>query len=65
MSLTDIMSGSGLVHFAEAALLLFVLAFLLVVARTFAPGRRAELDRIRHLPLDDDDAPPPRSGATP
>ena len=60
MSLTDIMSASGLVHFAELALVLFVLAFLLVLARTFAPGRRAELERARRLPLENDHAPESR-----
>ena len=65
MSLTDVMSNSGLVFYAEVALILFVVAFLVIAARIFAPGRRAELDAASRLPLDDHDATTPRPGARP
>lgn len=54
MTLTDLMSGSGLVAFAEAALVLFLLAFAGVLVRTFAPARRAELENAGRMPLQDD-----------
>jgi cbb3-type cytochrome oxidase subunit 3 len=63
MTLTDLMSGAGLSGFAEAALLLFILAFAAIVFRIFAPGRRQEMDRAAQLPLDDGQASTPRSGS--
>jgi cbb3-type cytochrome oxidase subunit 3 len=57
MSLTDLMSGANLDGYAQVALLLFLLAFVIVVARLFAPGRRAFFDRAARLPLDDDTPP--------
>ena len=53
MSLTDVMSHAGLSGYAEVALVLFLIAFVVIVARTFAPGRRADHDRAARLPLDD------------
>ena len=53
MSLTDIMSSSGLVRFAEIALVLFVIAFvmaLVAIVRTSAP----DLEHTAGLPLDED-----------
>ena len=35
-------------------LVLFVLAFLLVLAYALAPANRATFDRARHVPLDDE-----------
>ena len=63
MILTDVMSGAGLSGYAEAALLLFLLAFALIVLRIFAPGRRREMDRAARLPLDDGQTLTPRSGS--
>lgn len=63
MSLTDIMSASGLVRYAEVALVLFFVAFLIVLGRTFAPGRRGEMERASRLPLTDQDGETPRPGA--
>jgi len=65
MTLTDLMSNSGLVIFAEVALILFFIAFLVVVARIFAPGRRREMDAASRLPLEDHDVITPRPGERP
>ena len=65
MTLTDLMSNSGLVIFAEIALALFFVAFVVVVARLFAPGRRQELEAAARLPLDDNQPAAPRPGAKP
>ncbi len=54
MSLTEIMSGAGLSRYAEVALVLFVLAFVLIVWRIYRPSRRTSLERQARLPLDDD-----------
>lgn len=62
MSLTEIMSASGLSRYAEVALVLFFVAFLLIVWRIFRPSKKREFDRAATLPLDEDHHPPPRSG---
>ena len=54
MSMTDVMSGSGLAIFAEVALVIFFLVFLGVVVRTFLPGQRRSQEQASRLPLDDD-----------
>jgi cbb3-type cytochrome oxidase subunit 3 len=58
MSLTEIMSNAGLSRYAELALLLFVFAFVLIIARLYRPSRRHELEQQAKLPLEDD--PPSR-----
>jgi cbb3-type cytochrome oxidase subunit 3 len=63
MSLTDVMSHAGLSHYAVAALVLFLLAFAAILWRTFAPGRRAEMDHDRLLPFDDETRESPTQGA--
>ena len=65
MSLTDLMSNSGLAVYAEVALILFFGAFLVIVARIFAPGRKAEMDAASRLPLDDQQIPTRGPGARP
>jgi cbb3-type cytochrome oxidase subunit 3 len=60
MSLTDLMSGANLDAYAQVALLLFLLAFVIVVIRLFTPGRRAFFDRAARMPLDDDTPTDPR-----
>jgi cbb3-type cytochrome oxidase subunit 3 len=65
MSLTDLMSNSGLAFYAEVALILFFAVFLVVAAWIFAPGRRAEMDAAGRLPLDDHDLTTERPGARP
>lgn len=53
MKLSDVVGHSGLSGYAEVALILFFVAFLLVVARVFWPGRKGELERASQLPFDD------------
>ena len=67
MSLTEIMSNAGLSRYAEVALLLFFITFLVIVWRTFRPGQRKRLEQQARLPLDDDvPAPPsPRPSSNP
>jgi cbb3-type cytochrome oxidase subunit 3 len=50
------MSQSGLAIYAEIALVLFFIVFVVVVARIFT-SRRADVERHARLPLEDD---PPR-----
>ena len=65
MSLTDIMSNAGLAGYAVAAMVLFIMAFLVVVVRIWWPGRRREMDAASRLPLDDQHIQTPRDGAKP
>ena len=58
MKLSDVMGASGLSGYAIVALLLFVIAFLAIVVRTFAPGSAARYARDARLPLDDDEQGP-------
>ena len=53
MSLTDLMSGAGLSVYAEVALVLFLVAFVVLAIRTYAPGQRRAMDEAGRLPLDD------------
>lgn len=55
--LADIVGASGLSGYAVVALLLFVLAFLLVVAALLAPRSRADFDRAALIPFDDGTVP--------
>jgi cbb3-type cytochrome oxidase subunit 3 len=60
MKLSDIMSHAGLAGYAEVALVIFIVAFLVLLIRIFAPGRRQEMDRARQMPLDDEHPVEPR-----
>ena len=51
--LSDIMSHAGLSGYAEVALVLFLLAFLVIVLRVYAPSRRREMDEMARKPLED------------
>lgn len=53
MKLSDIMSAAGLTIYPRIALILFLLAFLIVVVRLLLPGRRAQWEHTAALPLDD------------
>ena len=64
MKLSDVMGNSGLSVYAEIAMILFMAAFLAIVIRIFWPSRRAELEKHRNMPLDDDRPMEPREGAT-
>ncbi len=54
MKLSDVMSNAGLAGYAEAALVLFVLAFLGIVIAIFRPSLKSKMDAASRLPLDDD-----------
>jgi cbb3-type cytochrome oxidase subunit 3 len=58
MRLSDIMSGMQLSSYAEVALILFVLAFVVVGCSAFSARRAAEWERCRRLPLSDEEAEP-------
>ena len=55
MRLSDAVSHSGLALYAEVALVLFFLAFLVIAARLLRRPDHRELERMSRLPLDDDD----------
>ncbi len=63
MSLADVMGHAGLAIYAEVALVLFLVVFVAVVARTFSPRRRAEMERAAQLPLEDDGPVTPEQGS--
>jgi cbb3-type cytochrome oxidase subunit 3 len=53
MRLSDIMSHAGLSAYAEVALVIFLIAFLLIAVGVFAPSRKREFDEASRMPLDD------------
>ena len=53
MKLSDIMSAAGLSIYADIALVIFLVVFLAITIRTFAPSRGRELDEASRLPFDD------------
>jgi len=57
-SIADVVSASGLAGYAEVALVIFFLVFLVVGIRALS-GNRDALDRAAQLPLDDDTATRP------
>ena len=61
MKLSDIMSAAGLSRYAEVALVLFMLAFVLVLWRVFKPSAKAKYDRAARMPLDDETTQTPRN----
>ncbi|HVP37800.1 MAG TPA: CcoQ/FixQ family Cbb3-type cytochrome c oxidase assembly chaperone [Candidatus Saccharimonadales bacterium] len=63
MSLADIVGHARLGTYAVVAMILFMVAFLLVVAWVFWPSRRRELEEARRLPLEDDQHGASRPGA--
>ena len=58
MKLVDVMSSAGLSTYAIVALVLFVLAFLAIVVRTFAPGSSPRHAADARLPFSDDESGP-------
>jgi cbb3-type cytochrome oxidase subunit 3 len=62
MRLSDIMGNAGLSHYAEIALVIFLIAFLLIAVSVFAPSRRKEFDEASRMPLDDVHPQTPRQG---
>lgn len=55
MKLSDIMSAAGLALYAEVALVIFFVVFVLVAVRVL--GGRQDYRRVQMLPLDDDRNP--------
>ena len=53
MRLSDIMGHAGLSTYAEVALVIFLIAFLLITLSVFAPSRKREFDEASRMPLDD------------
>ena len=53
MKLSDIMGHAGLSLYAQVALVIFVLAFVVVALRLVAPSQQAALRDAAQLPLDD------------
>ena len=53
MKLSDVVSAAGLTLYPKIALVLFLLAFAIVVVRILLPGRRAQWARHAALPLED------------
>jgi cbb3-type cytochrome oxidase subunit 3 len=53
MHLSEIMSHAGLSGYAEIALIIFMVAFVLIAVAVFAPSRRREFDEASRMPLDD------------
>ncbi|RAL23111.1 hypothetical protein DL240_09520 [Lujinxingia litoralis] len=48
----EIMEAAGLEAFAEVGLILFVIAFVLIVLRA-AFAKKEEINHVQHLPLED------------
>ena len=56
MKLSDIVGNSGLAIYAEIALTLFLIAFVLVALRLLFT-RRERYEHVAQLPLEDDEPP--------
>jgi len=65
VSLTDLMSGANLDHYAQVGLIAFMFAFALILWRTFSPRNRATYQRAGQLPLEDDAPPSSRPSSNP
>lgn len=61
MSLTDLMSGADLDGYAQVSLILFLLAFLIILWRIFAPRFSATYEKAARMPLDDETPQTPRT----
>ncbi|MBX9928627.1 MAG: cbb3-type cytochrome c oxidase subunit 3 [Gemmatimonadaceae bacterium] len=61
MKLSDVMGNAGLSVYAELALILFFLAFVVIVLRLFDPRARTLHDAASRMPLDDEHPQTPRS----
>ena len=56
MRLADVMSHAGLAGYAEVAMILFLLAFLVIVIATYRPSSKKDMDAASRLPFEDDPA---------
>jgi len=61
MRLSDVVGHSGLVIYAEVALILFAAVFVAIVWRVLSSRRSSEYEAARRLPFDGGE--PPESGA--
>lgn len=61
MKLSDIMAAAGLAGWAQAALILFLVAFVAILVAVFAPSRRGEFEAASRMPLNDDIPVSPRA----
>lgn len=61
MSLSQIMSGANLDQYAQVSLILFLIAFALILWRVFAPRFKATYDLAARMPLDDANPQTPRA----
>ena len=59
--LSDIVGASGLAGYAIVALVLFIIAFLVVLIPIFAPARKGMYDRAARMPLDEPAPPAPEN----
>jgi len=62
-SIADVVGASGLAGYAEVALLLFFLVFVVVGVRALTTDR-AFIDRAANLPLEDESPQSPLSSST-
>lgn len=58
MSLTEIMSAAGLTFYPIVALVLFLFAFGMVLARLLSERNAQTYERYAHLPLEGDEPMP-------
>ena len=61
MRLSDIMANAGLSMYAEVALVLFLLAFLVIVWWVFRRANKARWKSAAQMPLDDVHPQQPRT----
>jgi cbb3-type cytochrome oxidase subunit 3 len=61
MSLTELMSGADLDIYAQISLILFLVAFLLILWRIFSPRFSATYEKAALMPLDDETPQTPRN----
>ena len=65
MSLTDIMSAMQLHSFAEAGLVLFLIAFVAIAVHIFRTRHDKVWEHARHMPLDEAPHTRPSDSARP
>lgn len=61
MSLSAIMSAAKLDFYAQVALVLFLVAFALILWRVFSPRFKRTYDLAARMPLDDEHPQTPRA----
>jgi hypothetical protein len=65
MRLSDVVSHAGLAVYAEVALVLFFVAFVVIGVRLLVRRDRHELERMSRMPLDDGAPESLRPGVNP